>query len=1176
MGDGRLQMSDGGSCIVGPAAHGRRSRGCFHLGAVARRRRARTPARGAPAICILHSLICILWLCLGRPAGADPAQPAAVPLGVTDLLADPDCTVGYRLFGKEPRVLGRFWTGYDPFSGVYFQVEPRDEGRTQVFMHCPWAQGPGVTFADFPLRLPPTTRIRLDLSTALRASAPASDGVTYRVSVDDKVLWETHCTWKTWRDAGVDLSAFAGRAVVLRLEVDPGPQRNSTDDWSLWGKAEILAGTDAEISAARARADAERAAQRRRDFQAAAGRAGADLLPFSRGDVRSVLPNTAGAVQGSDLSQPGDGDEFVFSYGTKAETIEYQFDTRRGFPDGLRVRVGGKVLDPPPFEGGARVRFRERELGPGSDGLSVRLLDWEQAGNTLICRYEYAMSDALSSAARPPAGAEAAGRAGAADLGPARLTVELRAEGKSLFVWLEGAPNRFSGFTVRTRGAEVPTVFATGAAPRLHRQGVFLSAFPDLWVSNASAVGGDHVSYGPLTDGARRPLRDTFVLTVSRRYEETLANVPHAPSPFLKELADRVVLDAWGGSFAENARWLREMAGYGVRRLLIIKHVWQRDGYDRTYPNVFPANASMGGDAGLRALSQVAREIGHRFCVHENFYDYYPNAEAFRTEDCALDPAGKRIPGWDNGSVRAVILKPSQLMEYARRFSPDVRKRYGCDAAYHDIMPTWNVDFDARVPDSGIIRRTHETTRDLCDYDRSLFRGPVLFEAIATHHAGLFDGGCNHGVDTFRTPAQVAFELLKVHPKTSNHGFGYYERWLPWGYGPGWHSYVMTDRELDRYRATTIAFGRTGFIGQQLMKNPHGVVREYHLMRAFGRAYTGKPLRRLAYFADGGWIDAATAARYGECARLRATYEGGQEVYVNLANQPWTVAGHTLPPDGSLTTGPRGTAYTAVRAGRICDYARCGNTVYADARSHQWLPPTRPAPITPALGEWKENGDGSLNITVRWKVERTLDRDYTLFWHFKEGGQILFQSDHAPAAPTSSWRVGATVEDGPHRIVIPAAQAQADYDLVVGLYTKDGRAPLAGGADEMRIATLHVTREGGKVRVAELRPAPYVPAPGSSPDPYLVDANREKKVLDFGDVATNGAVVVERLPPASTTVVTPVPAGEPMRLGLASAGKVAAAWGLDGRKLPNLKLALAGRKVWVEIPAGVRKVQFGP
>ncbi len=1012
-----------------------------------------------------HVPFSLLGLTLAAAALAAGPLTTNVPLGVTDLLSDPACTVSYRLDTGEAATLGWRWTGYDNDSGVYFVVEPLGPGRNQIFMHCPWVKGPGVTDAGFPVKLPAGAPIRLEVRTALREAATHSDGATYRVLVDGKAVWENLCTWKAFRDFSIDLSAYAGRTVDLTLEVDPGPARVPTEDWSLWGKAVLVAGTEAEVAAAKAESDKRLAERAKRDLAAATKLADADLSAFSRGDVLDPRPSTAAPVRNTIARQGG---AYVLTCRGAEETIEYRFDPAAGLLGGLKVAVNGKLLDPQPYSADFRLILGGKDVTSPSTGIKMNLLSASIDGSALVCRYEF----------RAP---------GVDDAAP--LTARLRPDGKSLVISLEGPPSRFLRIALATGGSDVQTTFGLGQI-RYHRQGFYLGHFVDVWQSNATGVGNsDLADYGPLTDGTRRALKDTFYLTVSSRYEEVLPNIPNKPSPFLADLAGRVVLDGWGGTFAENEQWLRDLARYGVDHFLMIKHVWQRDGYDQSYPDTMPANKAMGGDEALRSLSLTAQRLGHRFCVHENYYDYYPNAEDFHKEDCELNSAGGTVNGWWNGSVQAVILKPSKLMDYVKRFSPEIKKRYDCDASYHDIMPTWNIDFDARVPDSGMIRRTHEITREFCDYWRKLYGGPVLFEGIGGQLSGIFDGGDNHGIGNYATPPAAAYELLKVHSKMSNHGFGYYERWLPWGYSlPIWGNYVMTDRELDLYRATEVAFGRTGFVGQQLMQNPHGVVREYYLMQAFAHAYTNRALTRLAYYLEAGgrgfFVDSGTAARYRDWSRVRATYAGGEVVYANLSDKPWTVAGHTLAASGgTLAVGPRATAYTAVVGGQIADFAQYGDTTYADARSHQWLPQPPPPPITPTLGEWKDNGDGTLSVTVNWKVGRTLPKDYIIFVHFIAGGAIVFQADHPPARPTSQWQVGETIVDGPIPIPVPAKDSNQEYEFMVGLYNSDGRVPLDNGALGQLLARVEVVREGDKVVKISLKPAADQPTPGVDPAP---------------------------------------------------------------------------------------------
>ena len=1041
-------------------------------------------------------------------------QPRQIQTGITDLLETSRALVGYRLEGADQEtILGAYWRGFDRASGVRFEHYALGAGRKPaLFMHCPYVKGPGTAFARFPLVLPAVSPVTLELAIGLRFDAPESDGVTYGVRVNNRLLYEEHCTWKGLKNRTVDLSDYAGKVVELQLDVSPGPQLNTRDDWSLWGNARILAGTEQQLREARERAAKQEAKKQHADLQRGETKARASLITLADPRVKTVCPSTLRDVRHEMLlSENGHTQAFAQDSRDKIR-FEMNLDTVGGTSIPIGVEVNGTPMEPHP------VRIRLRPAVNGKEitdpPLSSRIKRIRQTNEGVDARWTQTF-----------AGCDQ----------PHVVDARLSLQGKSLRVELSAVTGSFAGTTVTMRGGTaVPAVYGLTPTDYFPAPGVYASVTPDIWHANAGSINHSGSRYPVLTDGTRRPLHDVFYVTFSSRYEETLPNVPHAPSPFLHDLSHRLVLDVWGGHFADDATWLTGMQRYGLDSFVIIKHVWQRDGYDRSYPNTMPANARQGGDASLNRLALTAKSIGHRFCVHENYYDYYPNAESFLPEHCALSSKGERIPGWDRGPVKAVILKPSKLMEYARQFSPEIRKRYACNAAYHDIMPTWRVDYDAKVPESGMIRVTHAATKQLCEYHRKLFTGPVLFEAATPQMAGVYDGGTANGRRIEHFPLAPATELLKVHTKMANHGMSYYERWLQWGYGPGWGTYIMTDRELDKYRAMTIAFGRVGFVGHQLMPNHHGVVREYYLMQAFGRAYTGRKPTHIRYLhADTQtWIDPGTAARYGFLQRLRVTYEDNQEVFVNGDDSDWDIGQAVLPPHGTFTTGPRATAWTARVGEQIADYVHIGDTVYADARSHVWQPETKSPSVEARVAEFRDLGKGKISLALEWMPRAVIDRDLLVFWHFRCKGKIAFQTDHRTKPRTTEWKPGATILDGPIALTLPDGYDSAEYKLVVGLYDTAGRWPVLGAASEMLLGTLKVSGGNETAKSVSLKPAPHPFPAGSDPRPYLVDSNRARAVLRFPEVATNGAVIVTLPTDASEALaLVPVPLGTVMTIG---------------------------------------------
>lgn len=112
--------------------------------------------------------------------------------------------------------------------------------RKALFMHPPWGQRkPGYVFAEIPVDLPQEP-VHLRAFTGLRDGMDASDGVVFSVRVTPvgkpaQTVFEKHHQALAWEAADVDLSAFAGQKVALRLQVDCGPADNTTADHSQWG-----------------------------------------------------------------------------------------------------------------------------------------------------------------------------------------------------------------------------------------------------------------------------------------------------------------------------------------------------------------------------------------------------------------------------------------------------------------------------------------------------------------------------------------------------------------------------------------------------------------------------------------------------------------------------------------------------------------------------------------------------------------------------------------------------------------------------------------------------------------------------------------------------------------------------------------------------------------------------
>ncbi len=248
------------------------------------------------------------------------------------------------------------------------------------------------------------------------------------------------------------------------------------------------------------------------------------------------------------------------------------------------------------------------------------------------------------------------------------------------------------GPTVRRRTIPVP--YFSGRVDYLPAEGLFVAANYDWTVSAATSLDGSRASYLALTDGRRNPIRERIVFSAAWHLDEVLPNIPNRPSPFLGDLADRIVLDIWGGRYTEIAHHFEILSGYGINRCVAIVHDWQRSGYDNALPMHLPAASDKGGDPGMKTLVATAKRLGYVVALHENYVDYYPNYDHFREADIALDSAGKRQNAWYNPGtkIQSFAVAPTAILALAATQSAEIHRRYGTNACYldvHSAVPPW-------------------------------------------------------------------------------------------------------------------------------------------------------------------------------------------------------------------------------------------------------------------------------------------------------------------------------------------------------------------------------------------------------------------------------------------------------------------------------------------------------
>ena len=997
---------------------------------------------------------------------------------------------GYQYRGQAEKHLPNGWSGgFETFTGVALQPAGEQNGRAAFLLHPPWRGGTGVAFQEFRFQLPPAAavnHIKLVGATAMRRDAiagpgekPKSDGATFRILANGKKLLDENRADAQWKSFTFDLTDLAGQIVTLRFETDPGPRDNASFDFALWsGRELVLEGFSPKPVPQPALPPA------------------LDLRQLYAEPNGEVAPRSgyAGRVA-TDVGT----NRATLTYAGADGTLQYQWQrpvTAEDSPLGTwRLQAtphGAKNSAIIPLAGDARLEWTQAAIFRSS-----RL---ESVANGVVCISTY----------------EVNGHA-------ATLRCTAKLVGKNLVLEVNCDVPQIAALDAGRWGPvlhrrPVPVPYYSGQVFYFEAENLFVNAFLDWTKSSASAHENAMAVYGARTDGTRVPLQERVIFSAAWHLAEILPNIPNSPSPFRDHLAGKIILDIWGGQFDDIARNLETLHDYGLNNCVTIIHDWQRSGYDNALPAHVPANANLGGDASMKNLVATAKRLGYDLALHENYVDYYPNYENFNPSDVSLDANSNRVPAWFNPGtkIQSFAVQPHAILTLASNQSPQIRDRYQPNADYldvHSAVPPWfHVDFRAGAEGAATFQPVRNAHRQLWAFERDNYGGPVLGEG-ANHWfwSGWLDGveaqfGAGWPANAGRSaPLLVDFDLLKIHPLQFNHGMGYYERW--WS-SPTWGAHPPME-VLDQYRMQEVIYGHAGFLGGATYSDVPVAWLEHHLMSPVTTRYaTALPLN-IQYQVNGRWVDGTQAARAGNWNRVRVNYDNGLAVTANNDVEPLREGSVTLPQFGWLAQGAGVTAWTALRQDVIADYAQTPDSTFANARPVSDWNQSGIHRIHPAIAEFRQTGNRAFALSYEWHVGETLSRDYHCFVHFVNGENIVFQNDHDLPRPGSTWKIGETLRDGPHEVRVPDSLLDGDYDVRIGLFLPAaGRLPLQGrndGQDRIRAGTLQL-RDGG--RTLSFEPEP--PATDGETEIYQHRLNLTGKPLDFGDVRTDGSILVRR------------------------------------------------------------------
>jgi hypothetical protein len=977
------------------------------------------------------------------------------------------------------------WTGSDPETGTSFApgTASRPDTRPCITIHPPYRGGVGPSWADARFALPNVKPITLRFATAIRDHKPgegASDGVEWRVCVAEEgassgkasatpearadgarfvQLFERFSLSKTWEPATVDLSAYAGKTVTLRLWNGPGPKGNTNCDSGHWAEPTLVVGNlPAEETPQawaerrqKAEAKAKQARSGRTDrfswrVQSRAGAFGIALVPGPRGLVDGAL-----------------------AVADNRETVSFE---------GFLIEVAGERLGD--WRSAASVE-------------DVKILPPTKASpDAVTIRHTVLLNEA-----RIPVDAVLRPVAGGVRLSFAMPGVTRDRRGQPRFTLLGiGPANRkarrvYAGFG---NVIQEPGRFALrGNGFQLSTRHVGIDFENGVSLVQACDVFPDRFDVDPEKRlySLQTHHDASFLLVPSARGAFAAARVYRdlagfKPAGGVAKLKGKMCIDWWGGH--EIGDDIRRAAAYGLTDSVLIKHSWQRWGYDYRLPDIYPPNCD---PAVWNDWVSACRDSGILFGVHDNYIDYYPDAEGFSYKHIVFNEDGTPQRAWLHKSLRAQSYRwlPHAFKPWLARNMKLIKEGFAPTASFVDVFTAHSViDY---YDEEGRFYTKMECAKhwgECFDYIRDTLgdNAPTVSEAGHDALIGHVDGvQPDHYSAKIWNWSCADSERVPWHDMASHGAMILFAGGLGQRYA-GTEPYASWGS--DDYFSNTVIGGRNPMCTGPCTRD---TVKTYWLLHDVCKELAHQSLETHEFVGD-------------DIHRQHTTFGGGAQVWTNRGETPWQVEGVVLPRYGFLAKAGQTMAAIIAREGLSVALARSPGVTFVDARPTS-LDTVSRAPVKTRVVGARHLGEGQVEVEFEWEVLRALPEGYQAFVHISHDKAVAQGTDriviHAPnGLPAEKLR-----QEGVHRCMIRFTFAGAPYDgdyyLRYGIYSPKGGGRLLPLADidgtRVRGGLFTVKRRQGaidSVKYAPERPGPDAPK-----------ENAEGKRIDFGTVVTNGA-----------------------------------------------------------------------
>jgi len=1022
-----------------------------------------------------------------RPAAQVPppvSLPPALTSGVWNLARITPTASAWARNGHTTQMPAGFMGG-DPESGATFgrdDIVRGDVARHCLSIHPPWKGGYGTLWSDYRLTLPANGPARLKVFTAIRDSAPTepkSDGVDFRIWVIDAAnaehpLFARFSDAKTWQQADVDLSAFAGQTITLRFWNGPGPKNDTTCDNGFWGDPTLFVGPMPPDAT-----DAERAARTEEALRLAKAAIAAKPRVPNAFSLKGETERCGAAVV---LGREGLTDAVIaFSDGSR----EVAF---RGF----NVEVDGQPV------------------GFARDGQLVQRVDAASQGTAWVVTHTLPTADGKQQLLRATL---------RADHGALRIAWDMPGTARTA----RGTP-RYTKLALGPSSQKAARIYL-GFGAVYEDPGAFSLPYGGVQLGTRH-IGADYANGISLVQATDLipdrvtcfPSQSTFSLETS--HDACFMLVPSAQGAYaaarayrgvcgfgkaggVDVLLGRVCLDQWGGDYRDAAKDLDRAAKYGLNHSLFVKHGWQRWGYDYRLPNIYPPS---GGLEPFLEMRNAAKRGGILFAPHDNYIDFYPDADGYSYDCMVFNDDGTPQKAWYNPGpdAQSYRWKPDAFMPWLTANMKTMHTGFDPDALFIDVF-TSIPPFDY-YDRSGAFHTRAETVKGWCnafDTCRKLLghRAPQISESGHDALIGSIDGvEADHWrpecwLATYGDADRTPWHDMVTHGKMVLLAGGLGDRYDP---DPA-HGYGSDD-----YLSNTVLGGRSPMCDGPFSRKS---VMTYWLLHDACDALAHAEMETHSF---------------GPSVRQQHTTFGrGGEVWANRGSNAWTVAnGFVLPQYGFFVKTAKAEAGVVRLAGRRAAFAQSEGAFFADARPQP--NPEVGCRVETHVVSSERIGPRAYRVTFAWNVLAPIDPGYVPFIHIGRASETQDERIEAQAGmgiePAQLAQAGTFQTTAEVRL--PADFAAGDYFVRYGLFhaKRGDRLPVSGVEDRnrrLRGGILRITASGDEY-LAE-GPA------GDSPDLNVAGA-----MLDFGAVATDGAFRLLHGERGAWQLV-PLPASRPLR-----------------------------------------------